>query len=49
MAIAANGLTRVVVAWSTGGRAHAGWVALGLGLALGTAAPLVAWVGGNTT
>jgi len=46
LAIAANGLTRVVVAATTGGRAYAGWVALGLVLSLGVAGPLVAWAGG---
>ena len=45
LAIAANGVTRVVVAWSTGGRGHAGWVALGLALALGAAGGLVAAAG----
>ena len=40
-AIAANGLTRLVVAWITGGRRFASWVALGLLSALAAAAALV--------
>lgn len=42
LAIAANGLTRVVVAGTTGGRAYAGWVGLGIGLALAAAGVLAA-------
>lgn len=42
-AIAANGLTRAVVAWTTGGRRFAGWVVLGLVLALAVATGLAAW------
>lgn len=42
LAIAANGLTRVVVAGTTGGRAYAGWVGLGLVLAVAVAGLLVA-------
>ncbi len=49
VAIAANGLTRSVVAWSTGGRRFAAWVVLGLLLglvaALAVAAGLSAWTG----
>lgn len=45
LAIAANGLTRVVVAATTGGRAYAAWVALGLILALGAAGMLVVAAG----
>jgi uncharacterized membrane protein (DUF4010 family) len=43
MAIGANGITRTVVAWTTGGRRYALWVALGLLPALAAAAALVAW------
>ena len=45
LAIAANGLTRVVVAASTGGRRFAGWVALGLLMAVAAAGAVLAWVG----
>lgn len=44
-AIGANGLTRLLVAWTTGGRRFAGWVALGLLLALAAAAALLAACG----
>ena len=43
MAIGANGITRTAVAWTTGGRRYALWVALGLLPALAAAAALVAW------
>jgi uncharacterized membrane protein (DUF4010 family) len=45
VAIAANGLSRSVVAWSTGGRRFAAWVALGLVLSLAAAAGLAGWAG----
>ena len=43
MAVGANGITRTAVAWTTGGRRYALWVALGLLLALAAAAAMVAW------
>ena len=43
MAIGANGITRTAVAWTTGGRRYALWVALGLLPALAAAAAMVAW------
>ena len=45
LAIGTNGLARVTVAASTGGARLAGWVALGLGLAMAAAALLVAPMG----
>jgi uncharacterized membrane protein (DUF4010 family) len=43
MAVGANGITRTAVAWTTGGRRYALWVALGLLPALAAAAAMVAW------
>jgi uncharacterized membrane protein (DUF4010 family) len=43
LAIGVNGLTRCVVAWATGGRRYAAWVAAGLGTSMAAALAL-AWV-----